>query len=399
MAITDISKRRHERQMKKILKIVFRVSILIIIAGTAAAVILTKDLWYPRLGGILSSDSGEQTETVLAAGEFPIIIPENKSLSVKLITDGFAMLTDTRLITYTSAGKVKLSSSHTFKNPVMNCSDDDIITYDLGGKKFSYFKKNKLGFTKETDRAILLGRVKNGYTAVVTESDKFLGDVFVYDANGNNIFNLNTTERLIDIMFNADCSGIYITVLNSKSGDLTSQIMYYSLTEITKDENGNALPLYQTEEYPTLSLQTAMFGDDKLILIGDRETLVFDYQCRLISQLDYSLSLKTFDCGKNTAMLIFEDFSGKSVHFAALNALDGKFLEFTSDFEIKDAVCTEDEQGEAVIFILGENEIRQINTLNTELRNLSLTTEFLNIMSNGKYIYLIGFEEINRITV
>jgi hypothetical protein len=398
MAITDISTRRQQRQKKKILRIVFRISVLIIIAGIAAVIILTKDLWYPRLGGILSKTSGSQTETVLAAGEFPIIIPENKSLSVKLIKDGFAMLTDTRLITYTSAGKVKLSSSHSFSNPVMNVFDEDIITYDLGGKKFSYYKKNKLSFTKETDRAILLGRVKNGFTAVVTESDKFLGDVFVYDANGNNIFNLNTTERLIDIMFNADCSGIYITVMNSKNGDLTSQIMYYSLTEITKDENGNALPLHQTDEYSTLSLQTSMFSDDKLILIGDRETLVFDIQCNLISQLNYDLTLKTFDCDRTSAVLIFEDFSKKSIHFATIGASDGKISKFTSDFEISDVTCTENEEGEAVIFILGENEIRQINTHNTELQNFPLKTDFLHIMSNGKYIYLIGFEEINRIT-
>ncbi|MDR0992631.1 MAG: DUF5711 family protein [Ruminococcus sp.] len=278
MSVTDVSDLRRRRRQRKIIDILFRIFIFAVIGLIGLSLILTKDRWYPRLSGILAGTPFGHREIITDREGFPVSIPENSSFSVKPTAKGFAVLTDTRLQVYNDEAKAQLDVSHDLVSPAMVTDGDNVLLYDIGGAQFRLYGGRKEIFSKTSAYPIQVGRVKNGLTAVVTEHDRFLSSLTVYDKTGTVIWEYNSISRITDITFIEDGTGIYITITDSKEGDLVSKILCYSFGEPVKDENGNAVPLYESDFIKTFAVKTELFGGGGIILVGDKQSALFDRQ-------------------------------------------------------------------------------------------------------------------------
>ncbi|MDE6763328.1 MAG: hypothetical protein K2J73_06585, partial [Oscillospiraceae bacterium] len=228
MAVTDVSMLRERRKKKKAAKLIKKLLIVLAAAAAVAALILTKNLWYPRLDGILTKIPTPENTSELAEGYFPLSIEGGARYQLKPIDGSLAVADDTHFFVYNADGKPVYTEQHTFAKPVITVGNKKALLYDLGGKSFGLYSKYKNVYNKTTDDPILIARIgSNDTAAIVTKSDKYPSALLVYDSSGKNIFNYRSVARIIDVTFNSDSSGCYITTIGVSGGLIVSKILYY----------------------------------------------------------------------------------------------------------------------------------------------------------------------------
>jgi hypothetical protein len=392
LAVTDISDLKRKRRRRKIIDILFRVFVLAVIALIGLSLILTKDRWYPRLSGILAGTPFGHRDIVSDSEGYPVKIPENSSFAVKATETGFAVLTDTRLSAYDDEAKIRLDVSHDLVSPAIVTDGDYVLLYDLGGAKFSLYGARKEIYEKSTAFPIQAAKVKNGLAAVVTEHDRYLSALTVYDKSGTVIWEYNSISRITDVTINEDETVIYITITDSKEGDLVSKILCYSLGEPVVDENGNAVPLFESDFIKTFTIRTALFGSEGIILVGDKQAALFDRQLKLTGLSVYSSNIIDYSTftdteGNANAVLLEED--------GAAILADSVTHSFKSIYLSGEPTKVDSRLGSfAALTPLG---VTFYNNAGQIISETATDASYRDIITKEDFSLLIGFEGIIRI--
>jgi hypothetical protein len=394
LAVTDISELRKKRRQRKIIDVLFKGFILAVIVLLGLSLIVTKDRWYPRLSGILAGTPFGNRDVTVDSEGFPVKIPENSSSFVVETEGGFAVLTDTRLTVYKDDADAVLDVSHDLISPVVTADGVNTLLYDLGGKKFRFYGEKKLLFEKSAEFPIQLGRASGSKCAVITEHDRYLSDLTVYDKTGTLLWNYKSINRITDVTFTEDGSSIYITVSDSREGDLVSKILCYSFGEAVKDEEGNAVPLYESDFIKTFALKTELFGIGNLILIGDRETAIFDRQCKLIDFTVYNNNIADFssesDTEGNANAFVLEDDGTVLIVDSHSNSF--RELKLSGNAERISA-------GIGQFTVLTELDVTRYGSGGTVMAKSSTDGSYRDIISKDDFSLLVGFEDIIRIEI
>ncbi|MDR0974513.1 MAG: DUF5711 family protein [Ruminococcus sp.] len=397
----DISARRKKDKALKLKKVFFRVFVLFCIAAAVFIVIYTHDAWYPEMEGILKRVP--ESRSGLAEGNFPLSLPESETVRAKAFEGGFAIISDTKVAAFDTNGAELLSVSHNYSNPAVSAYKNEFVTYDIGGKSFSVYRKGKLRYTKNLTEQLLLVRVKDGLCGAVTIGSKHPAVLTVYDSTGREIFSFRSTKRIADIAFNHDNTGVFISLLSSKGGDLVSNVVYYSFSENGKDEKGTAIPVYESDTFETLTLsmtavpaKTGEEMSDILILTGDMELAVLSSELKLLKQVIYddSGSLKSYSVNGLTAALLFNNAGG--------SATGEDLLILDSDYMVHKTVLPGDvytvaAQDDFGILALTDGKIDRISLSGNDIADIHLPGTYNNIFISGEYIFLLGYGEINRL--
>ncbi|MBD5145675.1 MAG: hypothetical protein HDT21_07215 [Ruminococcus sp.] len=393
MAVTDVSMLRERRKKKKAVKLLKKLIIVVAAAAVIAEVILTKNLWYPKLDGILTKIPVPENTAELAEGYFPLSIEGGARYQLKAIDGSLAVADDTHFFVYNEDGKPVYTEQHTFANPVITVGNKKALLYDLGGKSFSLYSKYKNVYSKTTDDPILIARIGSSDTAaIVTKSDKYPSALMVYDSSGKNIFNYRSVARIIDVTFNADSSGCYITTIGVSGGLLVSKILYYRFDHIDRDEMDNPVPVWQTKELQTLALSVQLFGENNIIVFGDSLCAYYDTNGTFINSYSYKRSLVDYSSDGNTAALIFSNQERRTSELVTIECTAGTISEKTLDRETLNIQVSGD-----TVYMQTENGIESCTAAGDMISSVELDTEYEGFLRMGKYIYLLGYDEINRI--
>jgi hypothetical protein len=354
--------------------------------------------------GILTRVPALPGQSSLAEGNFPLALPEAETVNARAFDGGFAVLTDTKVSAYDENGAELLSASHNYANPSLFAYENEFVTYDIGGKSFSLYRKGKLRYTKSSEEQLLLVRVKNGLCGAVTIGSKHPAVLTVYDSTGRDIFSFRSALRITDIAFNHDETGVFISLLSSKGGDLVTSVVYYSFTETGKDENGMAIPLFESESFGTLALsltavpaKTGEEMSDTLLLIGDREIVVLSDELKVLKQVFYDTpgTLKNYSVnGLNAALLFSDDFSGS----AELLISDSDFMTRTVTLaaDVRTVKTAAEDYG---ILALSDGKIDRITLSGNDISDIPVPGNYSNILISGDFIFLLGYGEINRLNL
>lgn len=393
MAVTDVSDLKKKRQHKKFLRFLKKFAVILLIAAAAAAIILTKDLWYPKLDGILNKIPAAENTSELAGGKFPIAIDGGADYQLETMDNAVAVLDDSHFFVYDSDGKELYMSQHTLANPVLTVSSKKALIYDLGGTSFSLMSKYKTVYSKSTDSAILIARLSsNDCTAVVTKNDKFLSMLMIYDSSGKNIFNYGSVERIIDVTFNSDNSGCYITTVGSKDGVIVSKILYYRFDRIDYDALGNPVPVWETEELETLAVSVRLFGSEHIIMFGDSMCAYYDINGNFTNAYKYDYNLSGYDSEGNLAALIFSNAERRSTDIVSINGETGEIYEKILDYSAENVQISD-----GMVFVHERNGIYAYTPAGELYSSVSLDSDYDSFRRIGNYIFLMGYDEINRI--
>jgi hypothetical protein len=397
MAI-DVSDLRKKRKRDKLRKVFLRVLILVLIGAGVFTVILTKDAWYPKLEGILKRVPELPGSSKLAEGNFPISLPEGEEAVVRATADGVAYATDTKTAAYDAQGRELLYVSHSFENPVVYAYDNEFVAYDIGGVNFAVYRKGKLRYEKKIEEQILLARVKDGLCGVVTKGSKHPAVLAVFDSTGQNIFNFKSVERIMDVSFDRTGTGCYVTLLDSTSGDLISKIVYYSFTGVNHDENGTVLPQFESINVITMPLAVSLIFtelSDNVLLEGDKSMVMFSHELELIKQFAYDdLGYpKGFSIGTDTAALLFEGAERNSSRLVFMDAF-GQTKSVLTNEAVTAVAAVSAQYG---ILTLSDGRIDRYSLSGVKVGEIKLSENYSNLFVGGGFIYLLGYDEINRI--
>ena len=394
MPVTDVSMLREKRKKKKLMSFLKKFGIFLAIAAAVLIIVLTKGIWYPKMEGILTKIPVPENSSELAEGNFPISIEGGASYLLVPMDDCLAVADDSHFFVYNEDGKMMLSEQHTFSNPIVTAGGKKTLLYDLGGKSFSLYSKYKNIYNKSTDEPILIARLgANDTAAVVTKNDKYPSMLMVYDANGKNIFNYRSVSRIIDVTFNSDCSGCYITTIGVSGGLIISQILYYRFDRIDYDETGSPVPVWETNSVETLALSVRQFGDDNIILFGDTMCAYYDLNGNFVKSYDYKRRLVGYSSDGTTAAMVFRNDERRSSVLTIIDCITGTITEKNLGYEILNVQVSGN-----TVYMQSRNGIESCTADGVNLSSVALDTDYDSFCRMDGYIYLLGYDEINRIT-
>ena len=393
MAVTDVSMLRKNRKKKKALSFLKKLIIIAVIAGAVAAVVFTKDLWYPKLDGILTKIPAKENSAELAEGEFPISIEGGASYNLLSLDGSIAIVDDSHFFAYNEDGKLIYSVQHTFSRPIMTAFNKKALLYDLGGKSFGLYSKYKNVYSKSTDDPILLARLgNNDIAAVVTKSEKYPSALMVYDAAGKNIFNYRSVSRIIDVTFNSDSSGCYITTIGTRGGFIVSNILYYRFDKVDYDEKENPVPVWQTDDLQTLALSVRRYGENNIIIFGDTMCAYYDENGNFKDSYEYKRQLVDYSSDGSVAAMIFRNDERRSSDLVVIDCLTETISEKNLGYEVLNVQVSGN-----TVYMQSRNGIESCTADIEPISSVQLDTDYNDFCRVGSYIYLLGYDEINRI--
>lgn len=371
-----------------------RLGIVLAAAASVLTAALTKGIWYPKLEGILTRIPVPENTAELAEGHFPISIEGGASYQLMPMDNCIAIADDSHFFVHSEDGKLILSEQHTYSNPIFTTGGKKALLYDLGGKGFGLYSKYKNIYAKTTDEPILIARLSgNDSAAVVIKSDKYPSVLMVYDANGKNIFNYRSVSRIMDVTFNSDSSGCYITTIGVSGGFIVSKMLYYRFDRIDYDDSGSPRPVWETDNIETLALSVRQFGENNIILFGDTMCAFYDLNGRLIDSYAYKRGLVDYSSDENTAAMIFRNEERRSSVLVTVDCASGTIIENNLGYEILSVQVSGN-----TVYMQSRNGIESCTANGEKISSVPLDTDYDGFCRMGNYIYLLGYDEINRIT-
>ncbi len=234
MAIYDADDIVEIKNRKKKKKQRVRFLIFLLIAAIAAGLYFTRDMWLSKMRGI-----GQQYKTIinsgrLADGNFPIEISGEYDYQLRQTQDKIIVLSDVNVFFYNSDGTLMRKRQHAYTNAVLRADSGKALIYEIGGNDFCVEDEEGILYKNHFDNNIMFARISpEGYTAVVTTSENYDCEIFVYDRKGNAIYERKCMEHVNDLSFINESSGCVISYIMAENGSLTTSVQKIIFTEST----------------------------------------------------------------------------------------------------------------------------------------------------------------------
>lgn len=389
MAVTDISELRKKRQVRKTKNMIVRIFIVLLLCGTFIVAVFTKDMWFPYLSSVVTSSPSTSpvgSTAELAEGMFPIKVEGGMGYQIMNMDNALALLDDSQFHVYSIDGKIMSEKQHTYANPILCVSGSKALIYDEGGRDFSLESKYKNIYSKTADDVIYLAKLsKSDYAAVVTRSDKFLAMLKVYDDRGDVIFTYSSYDsRIINVTFNDSSTGCIVTVITAEDGRLMSKMIRFDFTD--KE------PKWTSTAVPTLAMDVR-FVRDGIVMIGDTLTATYNSDGVPLSQYTYNNPVTDYDAKGEITAIITENTDLRRTELITFSGTDCSAPAVTVLGENTGKVFTDGSEA----YILDGRGIEVYRADGVLTGEIMLEDDYDDLCKSGKYIYLLGYDSINRI--
>ncbi len=390
MAVTDISELRKKRKAKQTKNLLIKVFIVLLITGVVVVAVATHERWYPYLKNAMTQipeNIADRDAAVLAEGRFPIRVEGGMGYQLMNMDGSLALLDDSKFHVYGADGKIMNESQHTFANPILCVSGSKALIYDEGGREFRLESKYKTIYSNTADDVIYLAELsRSDYAAVVTKSDKFLAQLKVYDGSGSQFFTYYSYDsRIINVTFTQGSSGCIVTTLKAENGRLMSEMIRFDF----KDTE----PEWVSDAVPTLAMNVHFADDGGIVMIGDTMTACFNPDGSLKGRYIYEDPLIYYDYTDKITALLTENTDIRRTELITFSGSDCTLPIATRAEENAQKVFADGSSA----YILSGNRIDVYSADGLRTGEVTLEDEYDNFCKNDKYIYLLGYDSINRI--
>ena len=222
--------------------------------------------------------------------QFPVLITGTSVTSVDEFYDSVAVSTDVGFYAYTAAGRQFCEFKHTLSQPAMKADGGRALVYDRGGKKYYLYSKDSELRAGNTDYAIITGDVnREGTVALATAGQGYLGQVSVYNEQGEIRFKWNCAEHPVAMALSGDNGGLYVATLSTENGQVYTSLYllrFDQKTEVAYKRAGE-VPVAVKE---LSGGRVLLITDQSVTIVGTdgTEQQNYDYGTRKI--LGYSFS-------------------------------------------------------------------------------------------------------------
>ena len=375
-----VEQKNRDKRRKRLTKLM----LVLALAVLGAALFFTQEMWLPKLRGL-----GTQYKTIvndgrLAAGNFPLEINGGAQYQLSCSSDNIIVMSDAYIYFYNEEGGEIKRRQHALSNAVMEAVNGRALIFESGGTEFSVEDKSGVLYTDRLEKNIMFARLsKEGYTAVVTTSDNYDCEIFVYDRKGKEIYGRKCVERVNDISFEEGSKGCVISYFYAENGALVTSVQEASFTEDKEKWNSPGLD--------TLGLDVYNFDGGAFVLGIDACGYV-DSKGQISSFYRYegdfaggssengeSAVIINSDDRRRYEMALFKDGSSEPVVIEFDSPLIDVIVEDGLAYVMKkDAVLAYDFKG----------KLRSTATVNDS---------YTGFVRSDNYVYLKSFNKIDRI--
>ncbi|MDR1467114.1 MAG: DUF5711 family protein [Oscillospiraceae bacterium] len=203
-------------------------------------------------------------------GGFPIEANGNKVDCKNFKTFGrdLIMVSDTSFICFNTNAKKIFDRPHGFTRPILKCSKNRALIYDLSGSSFKIESRNKSILASSFLENIICGNISdNGNYVFATESKDYLSDLMVFSEDSKEIFKHCFSDCFLNnVSLSKDGKLVAVSGLLAQEGALKSLIYVFD-AEFGKLKT-------KVEYQDVLFLDLAFLNNSNVVAIGDNLTSV-----------------------------------------------------------------------------------------------------------------------------
>ena len=173
---------------------------------------------------------------------------------------------------------------------------------------------------------------------------------------------------------------------------IVSQILYYRLDRVDRDASGNPVPVWKTDYLETLPYSVRTFGEENIIVFGNNLCAYYDINGNLVKVYNYDYTITGFDSDSNTAAMVFNLPESRESLLVTLDKNTSQVYETTLDF-IADNIQVSDR----IVYIQNNSGIISYTPFGAESSSAKLSEDYDDFRKLNNQIFLMGYDEINRI--
>lgn len=372
-------KNRKKRRKRRIKFLVF-----ILIAAIAAGLYYYKDEWIPKLRGIGKQYKIINNDGQLAEGNFPIEINGGAEYQLGYSDDTVFLLSDAYIYYYNTEGGLLKKRQHAYTRPVLNVSNGCALIYESGGNELTVENEDKSIYTKTYENIIMFARLsKEGYAAVVTGSENYACELKVYDDDGKVIYERNCVERISDISFIDESRGCMLSYIGAQNGSI--------VTNVQKINFSSEKEKWTSPAVDTLGLEVCGSGDGAFV-IGYTACAYIDSGGQISSYYEYDGDFAGGDSSGGKSAVIFNDDDRRKYTLALFNGscASPTFVEFENPLEY---VTISD----GLAYVMSKEEIKAYDFSGALRSTAEVTDSYYEFRRSEDYIFLMGYDKIDRI--
>ena len=386
--ITDIREARHKEKKKKRLK---KLAAVCIVAAFAAGAYFARDMWVPKLEGILDKPKATiVNDGETQKGNFPIELDDASQVKISNVENYLVGVDKNHILLYDENGEQVNSFSHNFADPIIKVASKRMLLYDNGGNSFELFTRKKELYSKDVDKPILYAALaNNSNVAVVTQSVKYESCMTIYDSNGSEIYRWESNSRIMDVSFTSNGSGCYVSAFTSKGGEIQSVIykLDFTSTEVSM----------QSENLDTLALNVTVNDNGGLWVVGDDKLFKLDDNGKILLRYEYPGEIVDYAADSTAAAVVYKGVQRKSAELAV----------FKSDSDSGDPQSIIKSQGgdpkklkfeSGKFVLLKENDIEAYDTSGNKIATADVSSDYNDFTFFNQNVYFLGCRELNKIS-
>lgn len=331
----------------------------------------------------------EQVAAFTSGSGYPLEFAGDTLVDIQPVGKNVALLTDTSFYLYNRSASQMANLQHNYHAPVMDVAGSYILLYDRGAKKLTVYNKSRKIYSKEFDYPIISASLSDrGSLLVVTETQRYIAEVTVFDKLGGSLFKWYSSKNYVlgaDFFSGGDSFGVM--ALNGVEGDISSTVSFFSVHKSEEEA------LFATHDYTgSLLVNLAAKSGGSMTAVFTDRVVAFDKSGQETG--NYRLDSQMLAAYNNTpgsyTLLLLGDYS--SLKFNDLLVLDRQAQQVCS-IRLSQQV-QQVEADDKLIYCIGEETVWVYDYTDTLLGETQFNTEILKARLIGGKLYAVTISDI-----
>jgi hypothetical protein len=384
------AKRKEEKKTKRLFWLA--------VACAVAVVALIFALDFQRMVAPFEGIGHRLNRSGESDAGFPVRLPGSASYSINPFGNGFMLLTETYIYTYSSDGRAIYANQHGYSFPVTAVSDRRILVYDENGRKFSFFGRNAIIYEKEIgeDDRIIYGAIGDNDRAVIVYRNASHANVLeIYDGSGDWKYTKRFFgENIMQVAFTASDNDIIVTSIGFGTGNFDS----WDTTAVVQrfDTSSDESALWRTE-LPANTLPFAVYAArSNVFVLSDNALFVLDSSDgKIIGRYNYRGNLLDYafsDEAELACVLLVDNYTAGTLNLISID----RSAELIGIIDVSSG-ASQVQINAGEVYVLEPGLIVQYSSNLTQPEITVLSEEFSRFIYVRGEILLLGYNCVERL--
>jgi len=382
----DIELYRKKRRRRRTIRRFFTVTAILLLVGGFFFLASRFDFGDLSEWMGMGNENGAITQNGDDSKGFPKKLFGDRPLQFERCGSSLAMVTDSKLYLYTTAGETRLNLPHSYTRPVICCSGKRILLYDRGGNHFRVDTERGTVYENEIANEVICGDLNgNGAAAIVTGEERYAGSVTVFDPQGNQQFKWYCSEGRITGVDLRDDGRLAVSCVGAKDGAISSTVYLMNASSGADQE------VFSATFTDMMILSASFKNGDVVCVTGDTKAVTLSLSGEVRNEYVYEKTIVDFftaDSGY-TALLLSASVHSDEYVLVLLNSSGSPIgtADLHGEVEWLDVY-------ENRVYLLAGERVLQYNNALKLTNELPVRSDADKIVVIGSQVYALGLGEI-----